>query len=196
MIAGPLPASQRRDGLLSRIHRFDRRRTEESEAALYNHAIAGLTLCELYGMCKKQTQDRLTQAIERALALTMELQDRPKRNTIDEGGWRYWHRTRDKDADLFMTSWQLMFMRSARNAGFHVPSKRIDRAMRFVMACYDPKRGGFRYHPMDDYIPSRPMTGAGILALAHSGLFDVEMARRSGDWLLAQPERDFSQGCG
>ena len=48
----------------------------------------------------------------------------PKDSPADRGGWRYIHDLDDVDSDLSVTGWQLMFLRSARNAGFEVPNER------------------------------------------------------------------------
>jgi hypothetical protein len=124
------------------------------------------------------------------MAFTANTQDRPRRHAIDRGAWRYLH-DREPGSNLSVTSWHLMFYRSDRNAGYDVSSERIDRAMRFVVACFDDRKHQFRYHPAADNL-NRPMTGAGILALAHGGRFDHEMARQAGDWLLAHPYKDYS----
>jgi len=158
---------------------------------MYNHGIAGVMLCEVYGMVGAGVDRRMSKAIERALAFTAAHQDRPRRHAIDRGGWRYLRPEPYVDADLSITSWQLMFYRSARNAGFDVPSERIDRALRFVVGCFEPGEGRFDYHPRKREA-ARPMTGAGILALTHGGKFDHELARKAGDWLLARPYRDYN----
>ena len=161
-----------------------------SHTAMYNHGIAGVMLCEVYGMAGRGAAGRLTQAIESGLAFTATMQDRALGVPGDTGAWRYL-RSPPQQADLSVTSWHLMFYRSARNAGFDVTSERIDRAIRYVLACFEVSDHRFLYYT-DHGRRSRAMTGAGILALTHGGQFDHEMARQAGNWLLAHPYRDYS----
>ena len=183
---------QKRDGLFSCLvpgPTWDIWHT--SHAAIYNHGIAGVTLCEVYGMAAPQTNRRVSEAIKRGLALAAAIQDRMVSEAVARGGWRYLRPAPKGESDLSSTSWQLMFYRSARNAGFNVPSERIDRAMRFVIACFDSKENTFHYDPLK-VSTTRALNGVGILALTHGGRFDHEMAWKAGDWILAHPYRDYS----
>jgi hypothetical protein len=152
--------------------------------AAYNHAISSLVLSEVYGMSPRSRARRLEAAIRKALVATLEMQVWPKDSPADRGGWRYVDNFDDVDSDLSVTGWQLMFLRSARNAGFEVPTDRIDDAVAFVKRSFDRRQGVFIYSTRR---PSRTrsMAGAGILALAHAGFHNSEEARRAGDWLLA-----------
>jgi hypothetical protein len=156
---------------------------EIGACAAYNHAISSLVLSEVYGMSPPGRAPRLEKAIQKALDASLEMQHWPKDWPIDQGGWRYIDNYDDVDSDLSVTGWQLMFLRSARNAGFNVPKERIDEAIAYVRRCFDPRDGIFVYSTRR---PSRTrsMAGAGILALAHAGFHHSEEAQRSGDWIL------------
>lgn len=154
------------------------------ETACYDHAISSLMLSELYGMSKTTESDRMQKAIGKAIAATLEMQRWPKDNVDDVGGWRYLDNANYIDSDLSVTGWQLMFLRSARNAGFDVPSKPIDEAVAYVRRCYDKQYGVFCYSVNRSESRSRAMAGAGILALAHAGFHDAVEAKQSGHWLL------------
>ncbi len=157
-----------------------------SHTYTYNHAIAGLLLGEVYGMTDRNRADRIRVAIERALKFTYEKQiKRPKQRPSDRGGWRY-ERPDDLLSDLSVTSWHLMFLRSAKNAGFNVPKENMDEGLGFVQRCFDSRTGGFLYNPAER-TPLRAMAGAGILSLSLGGLHGTPMARRAGDWLLKYP---------
>jgi Prenyltransferase and squalene oxidase repeat len=159
--------------------------------ATYNHAISSLVLSEVYGMNPPRRARRLEAAIRRALDATLEMQAWPKDSPADRGGWRYVDDFDEVDSDLSITGWQLMFLRSARNAGFEVPTERIDDAVSFVKRSFDPRQGIFIYSTRR---PSRTrsMAGAGILALAHAGFHRSEEAQRAGDWLLAHGFEDYN----
>lgn len=149
----------------------------------YNHAISSLTLSELYGMSPPKDARRIQAAINQAIAASLEMQQWPKDFAADRGGWRYIDDIEQIDSDLSVTGWELMFLRSARNAGFDVPKERIDEAVAFVRRCFDYNEGIFRYSKRRE-TRTRSMNGAGILALAHAGFHNSQEARRAGDWLI------------
>ncbi len=158
----------------------------------YNHAISGVMLGEVYGMTDRRRADRIRVAIDRALRFTYQEQKMPKKRRGDLGGWRYHKPPAPVSADLSVTSWHLMFLRSVQNAGFNVPKENVDEGLGYVQRCFDRRSGMFRYIAIDKAWPrpgepSRSMTGAGILSLSLGGMHETEMARRAGDWLLKHP---------
>jgi hypothetical protein len=169
---------------------------EASHTATYNHAIAGLMLGEVYGQISGARARIVKSAIERALKFSLDLQLRPK-FPRDTGGWRYLRLVAyPVDSDLSITGWQLMFLRSAKNAEFNVPEEAITSAIQYVRRLWVPNGGGFNY-VMHNY-PTRPdlrvtrgMTGAGILCLSMAGQHDSVMARSAGSWLLEHPFQTF-----
>ena len=162
---------------------------EIGQCAAYNHAISSLVLSEVYGMSPPTRARRLETAIRKSLSATLEMQLWPKDSPADQGGWRYIDDYDDVDSDLSVTGWQLMFLRSARNAGFEVPAERIDDAVAYVKRNFDQRDGIFVYG-LRRPSRTRAMAGAGILALAHAGFHHSVEAQRAGDWLL---EHGFEQ---
>jgi hypothetical protein len=160
---------------------------DTGSAASYNHGISSLTLSELYGTTRLKNADRLQRAILRSLRTTLEMQRWPKQREIDYGGWRYVDDFNHEDSDLSITGWQLMFLRSARNAGFDVPKQAIDDAVAYVRRTYSHQYGAFMYAAGDVDHRSRGMAGAGILALAHAGYHNAPEAQQSGKWVLQYP---------
>ncbi|MCA9078089.1 MAG: terpene cyclase/mutase family protein [Planctomycetaceae bacterium] len=162
----------------------------------YNHAITGLMLGEVYGMTDSSRQSDLRRAIEKALEFTHREQDEPKRNADDRGGWRYLLPSSVTDSDLSVTSWHLMFYRSARNAEFDVPKESIDAAVSFIERCYDSQRGTFCYglRGRGRSFYSRSMAGAGIVSLSLAGKHDSEMAQTTSRFVLRHPFTDFNRG--
>jgi hypothetical protein len=143
----------------------------------YNHAISSLMLAELYGMSDADQADRIQKVIRSALSASLAMQRWPKDYREDIGGWRYIHNFDDRDSDLSITGWELMFLRSARNAGFDVPKRAIDDAVNYIRGNFDRRFNTFRYHtgPLDTR--SRGMAGAGVLALAHAGYHNSQEAQ-------------------
>ena len=156
-------------------------------SVVYNHAIAALSLCEAYGQCSPEQTERLAPVIEKAILATLEMQRWGKRQKIDKGGWRYIdQRHANGDSDLSVTGWQIMFLRSARNAGFEVPKESVDAGVNYIQKCFQKHtdRKVFGYVVSDKSACTRGMAGAGVLALAHAGKHDSEQAIQSGDWIL------------
>ena len=163
---------------------------EVGTCAAYNHAISSLVLSEMYGMSRAERARRIEVAVQRALAASLAMQRWHKPRVEDQGGWRYIDNYDGVDSDLSITGWELMFLRSARNAGFDVPRAPIDEAVAYVRRCYAPEYGSFEYVNGGGDDRSRCMAGAGILALAHAGFHNSREAQQSGRWLL---EHDFRQ---
>jgi hypothetical protein len=185
-------ATQQPNGLLYGLpvaHKWDR--FDGSHTAIYNHAIAGLMLTEVYGMTDVPLQQRLRGAIEKALKYTRERQIAPKRRPMDKGGWRYLRPWLQNDSDLSITSWQLMFLRSARNAEFEVPEQFIDEAMNYIRGCFDETQSAFLYADTERYV-SGGVVGGGILSLALGGEHNTPIARRAGDWILSHQHRTYN----
>jgi len=156
-----------------------------SFAGNYNHGIAGVMLGEVYGITNAKRHERIRQTILKALDYTRKQQSRPKRNPGDRGGWRYVHVNGTNDSDLSVTAWQLMFLRSARNAEFNVPREWVQQAMDYVHRTFDVEQKGFVYAlEGEDRYCSRGMVGAGIVCLALGGEHQSETAKVAGDWVL------------
>jgi hypothetical protein len=153
-------------------------------AAAYNHAIASLTLCEMYGMGHAKQSAQMQRVINRSLEAALEMQRWRKDMPGDQGGWRYVDDFDQSDSDLSVTGWYLMFLRSARNAGFNVPKQAIDDAVGYVRRSFQKNYGAFGYTVNTGRSPSRGTAGAGILALGHAGFHNSFEAQRTGQWLM------------
>lgn len=157
---------------------------EIGSTAAYNHAIASLTLSEMYGMGASQRSTQMQRVIDKALVIALEIQRWRKDSPKDQGGWRYIDDFDQHDSDLSVTGWYLMFLRSARNAGFNVPKQAIDDAVGFVRRSFERSNGAFGYTVNNGRTASRGTAGAGILALGHAGFHNSMEAQRTGQWLL------------
>ncbi len=186
-------STQQPSGLFCAIPRAS---GEWSIKGTYNHAIAGVMLGEVYGMSGSRQQRPIREAIERALRFTRGKQQEPKQWADDRGGWRYLSPTPGVESDLSITAWHLMFYRSAQNAGFVVPESAIESAVAFAQRCFDPRVGSFAYglRGQQPGQHTRPMAGAGILALSLAGHHQSEMAQQAGRFVLAHPFDEFNGG--
>jgi len=167
----------------------------------YGHAIAGLMLSEVFGDVRGERSRKVKKAVQKALQYTFDLQVRHKKYINDKGGWRYVRiqpAPNDADSDISVTGWQLMFLRSARNAEFKVPQKYIDDAMDYVHRTWNEQEGMFRYEvsaaQTDRY--SRGTTASAIVSLALGGQHQSPQALTAGEWLLAHPFRTFGEQYG
>jgi hypothetical protein len=167
----------------------ERTNIESSIPGHYNHGISGIMLGEVYGMTHADRHERIRKAILKALGYSRTQQLRPKNNPDDRGGWRY-VKVSQNDSDLSVTAWQLMFFRSARNAGFDVPQEWVTDALSFVHRTFDVNRRTFVYALTGtDRRTTRGIVGAGIVCLELGGEHGSETARIAGDWIL---QRSFS----
>jgi hypothetical protein len=183
---------QKADGLLCKVMPPpDYQHFTASHGAIYDHAMAGLMLCEVYGMADAPRAVRIRTVVTKALALTLQRQKMPaKHDPADVGGWRYYREDRSTTAlsDVSITSWQLLFLRSARNAGFDIPSQPIEDAVDYIKRCYDSRLGTFVYSlDPSDRNPTVAMAGAGALSLSMAGVHDSPMARAAGNYILKHP---------
>lgn len=154
-------------------------------ARFYSHGIASIALCEAYGM----TGDpRLREPAQRALDYIVRTQ------VASRGGWRY---TPGYNADLSVTGWMLMALRSGELAGLEVPSRTYASVRRFLESCREPTghQARFRYNPQapaDDprtshgRNPGTVMTSVGLLMQLYLGEGrESERMLRGADHLLS-----------
>ena len=165
------------------------------QTSVYNHAISALALAEVYGQCNSQQAERISPVIEKAIKATLKMQQWKGKRPQNVGGWRYLGKPfSNGDSDLSLTGWQLMFLRSARTAGFDVPKESIDAAVKYVENCFlkDKDRRVHAYVTGSRRSITRAMAGAGVLAMAHAGKHDSQEALDSGEWILAHDFSDYN----
>ncbi len=156
---------------------------------MYGHGITALTLSALLGMGADAAQDTaLRNACERAVALILRSQSVTKRPE-HAGGWRY--TPVSTDSDLSITIWQLMALRSAKNAGLDVPKEAIDNAVAYLKRAHVPNGkdwktpAGFRY--VQGGGATWSTAAEGLLALQLSGAYDAPEVASTAEWLLHNP---------
>jgi hypothetical protein len=160
----------------------------------YSHGIASLALCEVVGMTG---DERIRESAQRALDYLHKTQH-PER-----GGWRYVPRV---NADLSVTGWQLMALRSGQLAGLDVDNATYDRVNNLLEACREQGNGQarFRYNPwasttnprtLHGRKPSTVMTAVGLLGQLYLGKNrDNPRMQRGADHLLENlPEIGLSE---
>ena len=157
---------------------------------MYGHGIVTLMLSEMLGMGLDEEQDqRIRKRCQKAIDLILRSQKVPK-STSHQGGWRYSPDSRD--ADLSVSVWQLMSLRSAKHAGLTVPSSAIETAIGYLERSYhsrldskgepENKKSGFAYQPGGH--PEYTTTAAGLLAMQVCGEYESPFVKGAADWLL------------
>lgn len=191
---------QRKDGLLSAAEPEENHvHAGASHAGNYNHAIAGLMLTEVYGTAQGTGNEKIAETIRAAIKFTRGQQTKPKSNELERGGWRYLgaNYRLTGNSDISVTSWQLMFYRSARNANFQVPALYVDEAMQYIRRGFDPEQGTFPYNVAGGARQTtRGVAGGAIVSLALGGEHQSPEARRAADWILKQSFRQYNGGSG
>jgi hypothetical protein len=183
---------QRADGLMCNLPvESSYTQTGVSHTGMYSHGIAGLMLGEVYGMTNEKQLERIRPALKKAIAFSRAWQTKRKRQSVDKGGWRYLVPYASNDSDLSVTAWQLMFLRSAKNAEFDVPKQFIDDATDYVRGCFDKRLGTFIYAGSERR-PSGGIVGGGIVALTLSGEFQSERVKAAGNWILQNRGRGYN----
>jgi hypothetical protein len=163
---------------------------------MYGHGITALMLTEMLGMGADLKQDReIHDRCQRAIDLILSSQ-KVNKSLQYRGGWRY---TPDaRDADLSVTVWQLMALRSAKNDGLQVPAAAIRDAVEYLKRSYastldhngmpDKRASGFCYTPTGRN-PTYTMTAAGLLAMQVCGEYESPLVAGAADWLLEHPPK-------
>ena len=157
---------------------------------MYGHGIVTLTLAEMLGMGMDEESDKaIREKCQMAIDLILRSQKIPK-NQAQQGGWRY--SPDSKDADLSVTIWQLMALRSAKNSGLDVPASSITEAIEYLKRSYKSKldaqgspidkKSGFAYQPGGH--PEYTTTAAGLLAMQVCGQYESPFVLGAADWLL------------
>jgi hypothetical protein len=163
---------------------------------MYGHGIVTLMLSEMLGMSSDQQQDeQIHQRCQKAIDLILSSQKENKSYQF-RGGWRYTPDSRD--ADLSVTIWQLMALRSAKNDGLKVPAAAIEEAVEYLKRSYaspldrngipDNRASGFCYTPGQNS-PTYTMTAAGLLAMQVCGEYESPLVVGAADWLLEHPPK-------
>jgi len=152
----------------------------DSCAWLYSHGIASMALCEAVGM----TGDPLVKPAAARACGFIAASQHPAR-----GGWRYTPRS---DADLSVSGWMLVALRSGRLAGVEVEPRALAGVKALLdqsAVAGDPAR--YLYNARNaqqrpSRLSSACMTAVGTLGRLHTGWSpDDPRVRRAADTLLA-----------
>ncbi|MCJ8332242.1 MAG: terpene cyclase/mutase family protein [Lentisphaeria bacterium] len=117
---------------------------KEGNGRMYVHGICTLALTEAYGMLETPKENkRLKEALLPALELIVRTQTLAKNTHF--GGWHYMPK-KQATADLSVSAWQILALRSAQNCKLPVPQKTIDNAITYVRKMFNPRDKAFTYN--------------------------------------------------
>ncbi len=131
--------------------------SSDSDAPMYQHALATICLAEMYGMTENP---RIRTALISAVNLIVDVQH-------NEGGWRY--QPHPTQGDISATVMQVMALRAASESGIYVPDETVKKALVFIKKCYNDKEKGFNYMG-NGGSAAFARTGAGLVCLQGLGL--------------------------
>lgn len=126
------------------------------DAGLYSHAIATIALCETLALTKDRKYREPAQGAARFI---MAAQD-PR-----GGGWRY---ELQQPGDTSVVGWQVMALKSAKNAGIEVPgiSESMQKAEQFLTSIQSDSGAMYGY---DSPAPTPTCTAIGLLCRMYMG---------------------------
>ena len=149
---------------------------DESESRMHGHCYAVLFLCEVLGSLEPEEEEEVARLIKRAVLVIEGAQSK-------EGGWWYYAENKDNEDEASVTVCALQALRSARNVGFHVDSKRIDRAIRYVFKCQDASDGSFAYSTKELRRTTYALSVAAISTLNAAGVYDSKPLQKGLDFM-------------
>ena len=115
------------------------------DKGMYDQGIVTLALAEAYGVEPDEARRRRMHAeLTRAVKVILDAQavEKPEQHV---GGWRYQRDARD--SDLSLSGWNALALRAARDAGIDVPREAVQKAVGFVLRCYNANDKAFSYQP-------------------------------------------------
>lgn len=150
---------------------------ETGASPMYTQGVVTLALAEAYGLTQARA---LRESLERAVKAIVDAQKVIKTKPEDAGGWR--NTAKSRDADTTTSSWLIMALKTAQNAGVSVPPTAFEMATKYLWNMYD-EDGGFGYQG-----PTRipDTTGAAVFCLQAMGRGDDPRLKKALDYLKQQ----------
>ena len=153
---------------------------------MYDQGIVTLALAEAMGVevdegRRRKTHAALVKAVKVILAAQAVVKPEPH-----AGGWRY--DPKSPDSDLSLSGWNALALRAARDVGVDVPREAVQKAVGYVLRCYNGTEKGFSYQPGG--AAQVGPTGIGVLSLYLLDGSDRPEVAEGAKWLLAHPVND------
>ena len=128
---------------------------------MYDQGIVTLALAEAYGVePDPERRRRMFGALAKAVKVILEAQAVQKAEE-HAGGWRY--QRNSPDSDISLSGWNALALRAARDVGVDVPKEAVQKAIGFLLRCYNTQQNGFSYQAGGG--AQAGPTGIGVLGL-------------------------------
>ena len=159
-------------------------KNEDGGRPMFGHGYALLFLSTLYGMERdNDVREEIARVVRRAVRLTARGQSRA-------GGWLYYPHNGDEGA---VTITQMQGLRAAHNAGFLVPKKTVNAAIKYLEKC-ENKDGGISYSLMTRGSSQPAISAAAIATLYNAGEYDSPLAKRCLNYVYKRFKKGRSFG--
>jgi hypothetical protein len=155
-----------------RTNKKGKRLSEVHEQYMYEHGIATFALadaCAAAVALGRPPDERYAEALEKAVDFIYQ-------NQHDDGGWRYTPKLA-APSDVSVSGWQVLALKSAKEAGMHIREDCIEKVRRFFKERETGRNGQTTY--MQGREPTDSTTGVGMLA--RQFLLDEARAPLVGD---------------
>lgn len=155
----------------------------QDNSRMYGHGIVTLALAEAYGVEPDPVRrKRMHAVLTRAVKVILDAQavQKPERFA---GGWRY--EPNAADSDVSLSGWNALALRAAANVGLDVPKEAVEKAVAFIMHCWNAETKGFSYQPGGAATPGPTAVAVLSLHLLEAG--DREEVALAAQSLAAQP---------
>jgi hypothetical protein len=156
------------------------------DKGMYDQGIVTLALAEAFGVepdeaRRRRMFDELTKAVK--VIIDAQALQKPDPHV---GGWRY--KPDARDSDISLSGWNALALRAARDVGIEVPKEAVEKAVGFLLKCYNAGEKGFSYQPGGG--AQVGPTGIGVLGLyLLDGPSRPELAD-AANYLAAHPVND------
>ncbi|MDD3469697.1 MAG: terpene cyclase/mutase family protein [Thermoguttaceae bacterium] len=145
--------------------------SDATRGPMYSLGYATLFLAECYGMIESST---LGAVLRNAVKWILAAQN-------SEGGWRY--QMQPVDADISVTSCQVMALRAAKNTGIYVPKEAIEKAIVYIRSCQNPD-GGFAYMRSQGGVSAFARSAAALAGLYSCGIYQDPVINRAIQYIM------------
>lgn len=159
------------------------RRMHNDQNYMYEHGIATFALADACAAAKASgsaADEKYLAALRKAVTFIYSQQHH-------DGGWRY-NANGNEDSDTSVTGWQVLALKSAREAGLDVNPQVIARVRAFFSARDTHQHGRTAY--LNGTVHTEATTGVGMLA--HQFLLgdpETPLVHQAATWLADQAER-------
>ena len=153
---------------------------------MYDQGIVTLALAEAIGVETDEARRlKIRAGLTKAVKVILDAQAVAKPDP-HQGGWRY--EPKSPDSDLSLSGWNALALRAAQDVGVDVPKEAVQKAVGYVLRCYNGGDKGFSYQPGGG--AQVGPTGIGVLTLyLLDGSQRPEVAE-GAKWLAAHPVGD------